>query len=81
MEQDLNTKVNNEVKQFMEKIQAGFDPVTVFTIMLPRILKEQDRDTRHNCAESVLHTTNGTEAHNACMNVNSFIEPTKPKMK
>ncbi len=45
---------------------------------LERLLKEQDRDTRHACADAVinLETVGDTEsliskdtAHNACMNV------------
>lgn len=81
MEKDLNTKMNNEIKHFQEKLAAGFDPVAAFTAMLPRILKEQDRDTRHNCAEAVLNTADSNEAHNACMNVIRFVEASKPKMK
>lgn len=38
---------------------------------LELLLKEQDRDTRHACAEAVLMCVNITpdSAHEACMNV------------
>lgn len=34
-------------------------------------LKEQDRDTRHACAESVI---NSTDPHSSCMNCNKGLE-------
>lgn len=33
------------------------------------LLKEQDRDTRHKCAEGVLQVTDSSHAHNICINV------------
>lgn len=50
--------------------------VSVFRDALNRALKEQDRDTRHACAEAMLlldYYTNGdgiskASSHNACMN-------------
>lgn len=34
------------------------------------LLKEQDRDTRHACAEAVIGCNSVNDAHNVCMNVN-----------
>jgi hypothetical protein len=58
-----------------------FDQVSPLIKAIVKLLKEQDRDTRHACAEAVsgLHevceTPNGgiaicpSDAHDACMNV------------
>lgn len=35
-------------------------------------IKEQDRDTRHACADAVLSCENKTEAHSVCMNVQAL---------
>jgi hypothetical protein len=78
---NLDDKVQSELKSFSDKLASGFDPITAFQAMLPRILKEQDRDTRHNCAEAVLKTQDSTEAHGVCMNVQSFELTKKLKLK
>lgn len=72
MTSKLNKKIDEEMAEFIAKMESGFAPDAAFKSILRRVLKEQDRDTRHACAESVLQTNNADEAHEACMNCNTF---------
>jgi hypothetical protein len=68
----LNIKITNDVQEFEKRVAAGESPEAVLKNMLRRIYKEQDRDTRHACAESVLQSNGPNDAHNICMNVNTL---------
>ena len=72
MTSKLNKKIDEEMATFMAKMEAGFTPDAAFKAVLRRILKEQDRDTRHACAEAVSQTSSTDEAHDACMNCNTI---------
>lgn len=72
MTSKLNKKIEDEMATFMAKMEAGFTPDAAFKAVLRRILKEQDRDTRHACAEAVLQTYSTGEAHDACINCDTF---------
>lgn len=72
MTSKLNKKIDEEMAVFITKMESGFAPDAAFKAILRRVLKEQDRDTRHACAESVLQTKNADEAHDACINCNTF---------
>lgn len=72
MTSKLNKKIEDEMAVFNAKMESGFAPDAAFKAILRRILKEQDRDTRHACAELVLDTNTPDEAHDACMNCNTF---------
>ena len=59
----------------------GFIPLeTMIDEAITKILKEQDRNTRHACAEACLSCDTNTEAeeritnlcHNLCMNVKAY---------
>lgn len=43
-----------------------------FRSIIRKALKEQDRDTRHACAEAVLQCGTVDGAHNACMNARAI---------
>lgn len=72
-----------KVKEFVASNRLGMDPeeMEFFERDLVKLLKEQDRDTRHACAEVVINLpevcetpTGGSaispdDAHAACMNV------------
>lgn len=68
----LNTKMAKDIEEFNTRTAAGESPEAVLKNMLRRIYKEQDRDTRHACAESVLQSNGPNDAHNICMNVNTL---------
>lgn len=72
MTSKLNKKVEEEMAVFVAKMDSGFTPDTAFKAILRRVLKEQDRDTRHACAEAVLQTDSKDSAHEACINCNTF---------
>lgn len=78
---NLENKIKEELEKFKEKMEKGFNPMEAFSAMLPRILKEQDRDTRHACAEAVLKSENGTEASGECINTQTFEIIKSPKKK
>lgn len=56
--------VNEKVKEFLGKNRLPLDPeeLEFFERDLVRLLKEQDRDTRHACAEAVISLPEKCEA-------------------
>lgn len=80
MNQDIKNKIEQELEHFTKKIESGFDPYSAFAAMLPRILKEQDMQTREHCASFILATHNNIELSEAVKNLESFPEVKKPKM-
>ena len=64
-----------KAEQWLFENMLGFEPRFYQDEIesLTMLLKEQDRDTRHACAEAVnsiaLDTFASTAAHDACMNV------------
>jgi hypothetical protein len=72
MTSKLNKKIETEIAEFTSRVSAGEKPEAVLTNMLRRIHKEQDRDTRHACAEGVLQSNGKDDAHSICMNTNTF---------
>lgn len=72
MKTNLNQKMEKEVAEFNTRLTNGEDPEAVFKNMLRRIIKEQDRDTRHACAEGVLQSSDSNDAHDICININTL---------
>lgn len=70
MRTNLNQKLEKEMAEFSSRLNAGEQPDAIFKNMLRRIIKEQDRDTRHACAEQVLQSSDANDAHDICMNIN-----------
>lgn len=68
----LNQKIEKQISAFSERVTNGEKPEAVLKSMLRLMLKEQDRDTRHACAEAVLQSKGANDAHNICMNVNAL---------
>ena len=64
------SKVEKKARYFLDNFTAEYDDEDLYNLM--KLIKEQDRDTRHACAE--LFATYGgeyvtaTEAHDMCMN-------------
>lgn len=78
---NLENKINKELEKFKEKMKLGFNPIEAFSAFLPRILKEQDRDTRHACAQAVLKSENLSDASEECINTQTFEIIKTPKKK
>ena len=58
-------KLSEKVSELMEFIGTDcYEDKQAIT----RALKEQDRDTRHACAEAVIQCGTLCSAHDACMN-------------
>lgn len=68
----LNQKIEKEINDFSSRVSSGEKPEAVLKNILRRVLKEQDRDTRHACAEAVLQSNGKDDAHSICMNVNAL---------
>ena len=72
MTSKLNQKIEKDIAEFNKRVSTGESNDAVLKNMLRRIYKEQDRDTRHACAEQVLQSNGPEDAHSICMNVNTF---------
>ena len=59
-----------------EKVELELRTMTVtqFKQLMYAALKEQDRDTRHACAEECIQATSKEKCHNICMNCRSGIK-------
>ncbi len=72
MTSKLNQKIEKDIAEINKRVSNAESNNAGLKNMLRRIYKEQDRDTRHACAEQVLQSNGPEDAHSICMNVNTF---------